>query len=53
MKTIKINPIEIELEIIAEISEKQAQIIEGGGSCFRTSCHGTGLGDSSWCTKAD
>ena len=38
MKPKKINPIEIEPETIAEISEEQAEQIEGGGSCLRLTC---------------
>jgi hypothetical protein len=39
MKSKTINPIEIEPETIAEISEEQAEQIEGGGtSCRCTSC---------------
>lgn len=42
MKSKKINPIEIQLETIAEISEEQANQVEGGGtSCARTSCTGS------------
>ena len=39
MKAKKINSIEIQTETIAEISEEQAEQIEGGGtSCRCTSC---------------
>jgi hypothetical protein len=41
MKSIKVNSIEIEPETIAEISEDQAEIIEGGGSCARLTCNPT------------
>lgn len=38
MKNITINPLEIEPETIVEISEEQAEQIEGGGSCYIHSC---------------
>jgi hypothetical protein len=42
MKTKKINIVEVEPETIVEISETQAEEVEGGGtSCMWTSCGGT------------
>jgi hypothetical protein len=42
MKSKTINPIEIEPETIAEISEDQAEKVEGGGvigTCYQWSCN--------------
>lgn len=41
MKSKKINPIDIQPETIAEISEEQAQSVEGGGSCNKLTCNPT------------
>lgn len=40
MKKLKLNPIEIEPETISELSEEQAEEIEGGNnnSCQRRTC---------------
>jgi hypothetical protein len=41
MKTIKVNPIETEPEVIAEISENESAEIQGGvtSSCMYFSCN--------------
>jgi hypothetical protein len=42
MKTKSVNPIEIEPEIISELSEEQTEEIQGGrGSCHLHTCNPT------------